>query len=116
MAGAGTGSVPCAHRTVPPPSATGEQTSAAAFSEAKAKEIIRRYVEFLDVDRPLYPDHTRMKERVRALTRRSAGRSLAQICKSLRTYLLGWKAYFRLAETPGVFAEIDGWIRHRLRA
>jgi histidine ammonia-lyase len=30
----------------------------------KAKEIIRKYVEFLDIDRPLYPDHTRMKELV----------------------------------------------------
>jgi hypothetical protein len=58
----------------------------------------------------------RMKERVRELTRRSAGRSLAQMCKPLGTYLTGWKAYFRLAETPSVFADIDGWVRHRLRA
>ena len=28
---------------------------------SKAREVIRRYVEFLDVDRPLYPDHNRMK-------------------------------------------------------
>lgn len=33
---------------------------------AKAKEIIRKYVDFLDVDRPLYPDHTRMKELVKS--------------------------------------------------
>jgi histidine ammonia-lyase len=33
---------------------------------AKAKEVIRRYVDFLDVDRPLYPDHTRMKELVQS--------------------------------------------------
>jgi group II intron reverse transcriptase/maturase len=58
----------------------------------------------------------RLKERVRELTRRSAGRSLAQICKPLGKYLTGWKAYFRLAETPGVFADIDSWVRHRLRA
>ena len=31
-----------------------------------AKEIIRKYVKFLDVDRPLYPDHTRMKELVKS--------------------------------------------------
>ncbi|MCP4221245.1 MAG: aromatic amino acid lyase [bacterium] len=31
----------------------------------KAKEVIRRHVEFLDIDRPLYPDHTAMKELVR---------------------------------------------------
>jgi group II intron reverse transcriptase/maturase len=58
----------------------------------------------------------RMKERVRELTRRSAGRSLAQVCKPLGKYLTGWKAYFRVAETPSVFADIDGWVRHRLRA
>ena len=28
---------------------------------AKAREIVRKYVEFLDVDRPLYPDHNRIK-------------------------------------------------------
>ena len=32
----------------------------------KAKEIIRKHVEFLDVDRPLYPDHTTMKELVKS--------------------------------------------------
>lgn len=32
----------------------------------KAKEVIRRHVEHLDEDRPLYPDHTRMKEVVKS--------------------------------------------------
>ena len=32
----------------------------------KAKKIIRKYVDFLDVDRPLYRDHTKMKELVRS--------------------------------------------------
>ncbi len=32
----------------------------------KAKEVIRRYVEFLDIDRPLYDDHNKMKELVRS--------------------------------------------------
>jgi histidine ammonia-lyase len=32
----------------------------------KAKEIIRKHVEFLDVDRPLYLDHTKMKELVKS--------------------------------------------------
>jgi group II intron reverse transcriptase/maturase len=58
----------------------------------------------------------RLKDRVRAMTRRNAGRSLAQICEPLGGYLAGWKAYFRLAETPGTFADIDKWVRHRLRA
>ncbi|UCG62576.1 MAG: aromatic amino acid lyase [Candidatus Zixiibacteriota bacterium] len=30
----------------------------------KAKEVVRRHVDFLDIDRPLYPDNTRMKELV----------------------------------------------------
>jgi histidine ammonia-lyase len=32
----------------------------------KAKEVIRKHVKFLDVDRPLYPDHTKMKEVVKS--------------------------------------------------
>ena len=32
----------------------------------KAKEIIRKYVEHLDVDRPLYHDHTNMKKLVKS--------------------------------------------------
>jgi RNA-directed DNA polymerase len=48
-----------------------------------------------------------MKERVRRLTRRIAGRSLEQIVGELRSYLVGWKNYFRLAETPNRwFAEL----------
>jgi histidine ammonia-lyase len=31
-----------------------------------ARSVVRRYVEYLDVDRPLYPDHTRMKELVKS--------------------------------------------------
>ena len=34
----------------------------------------------------------------------------------LRSYLVGWKAYFALADTPRIFRDLDEWIRHRLRA
>jgi hypothetical protein len=57
-----------------------------------------------------------MKERVRFITKRSGGRSIERVASNLRSYLLGWKEYFKLADTPGVFAELDKWIRHRLRA
>jgi group II intron reverse transcriptase/maturase len=57
-----------------------------------------------------------MKERVRRLTRRTCGRSLDQVVQELRLYLLGWKGYFRLADTPRIFRDLDEWIRHRLRA
>ena len=33
---------------------------------AKAREVIRRHVDFLDIDRPLYPDHNRMKTLVKS--------------------------------------------------
>ena len=56
------------------------------------------------------------KQRVRELTRRSGGRSMAQVVERLRAYLLGWKAYFRLAQTPRVWRTLDEWLRHRLRA
>ncbi|HAF28202.1 MAG TPA: phenylalanine ammonia-lyase [Bacteroidales bacterium] len=32
----------------------------------KAKEIVRKHVDFLEIDRPLYPDHTAMKELVKS--------------------------------------------------
>ena len=57
-----------------------------------------------------------MKARVRELTNRNRGRSMKTIYVELRKYLTGWKAYFQLAETPGIFGSMDEWIRHRLRA
>ncbi len=56
------------------------------------------------------------KQRVRELTRRSGGHSLNAVIKQMRVYVLGWKAYFRLADTPGVWSDLDKWIRHRIRA
>ena len=56
------------------------------------------------------------KARIRQLTRRSGGRSMAQVVEKLRLYLLGWKAYFGMAQTPRVWRELDEWLRHRLRA
>ena len=56
------------------------------------------------------------KARIRQLTRRSGGRSMGQVVDKLRPYLLGWKAYFGLAQTPKVWRELDEWLRHRLRA
>ena len=57
-----------------------------------------------------------LKARIRQLTRRSGGRSMEQVVQRLRPYLLGWKAYFGLAQTPGVWRKLDEWLRHRLRA
>ncbi len=56
------------------------------------------------------------KQRIRELTPRNGGRSLAQVSIDLRRYMLGWKAYFRLARKPTVLRGLDEWLRHRLRA
>src|SRR5206468_2077242 len=47
-----------------------------------------------------------MKERVRAITARCGGRSVPFVATELRKYLVGWKAYFSLAETPSVLADV----------
>ena len=56
------------------------------------------------------------KRRIRQITRRNCGRSLSEVAVELRRYMLGWKAYFRLAQTPRIFRVLDEWLRHRLRA
>ena len=56
-----------------------------------------------------------MKDRVRNIASRNGGRSMTAVFAELRDYLEGWRQYFRLAETPSVFRQLDQWIRHRLR-
>jgi RNA-directed DNA polymerase len=56
------------------------------------------------------------KQRIRLITRRVGGQGMAQIAEQMRLYLPGWKAYFRLAQTPQTFKNLDSWARHRLRA
>ena len=56
------------------------------------------------------------KQRIRGITRRAGGRGMVQIAQQLGKYLPGWKAYFRLAQTPTTFRDLDSWIRRTLRA
>jgi RNA-directed DNA polymerase len=58
----------------------------------------------------------RFKAKVRELTRRTRGRSLAQIVKELSVYLRGWRGYFGFCQTPSVLRTLDEWTRRRLRA
>ena len=56
------------------------------------------------------------KQRVRELTRRDVGKSMMAVVEKLKLYVNGWKAYFKLADTPKIWRELDEWMRHRLRA
>ena len=62
------------------------------------------------------PSRERFAEKVRQTLRRARGRSLKQVIEQLNPVLRGWVAYFRLTEVKGVLEELDGWIRHKLRA
>ena len=58
----------------------------------------------------------RLKGKLREIFRRGQGRNLGQlIAEELTPLLRGWMNYFRLAEVKGVFEELDGWIRRKLR-
>jgi RNA-directed DNA polymerase len=57
----------------------------------------------------------RFRERMRRLTRRTRSGKLEDIIREVNQYVRGWTGYFRLADTPSVVEELDGWIRRRLR-
>ncbi len=54
--------------------------------------------------------------KVRKITGRSRGRSMGQVIEELRSYVIGWKAYFDLAQTGQIWRGLDEWMRHRMRA
>lgn len=57
----------------------------------------------------------RFKGKLREEFRRGRGRNLRFFLQELRPKLIGWVSYFRKSEVRGVFKELDGWIRRKLR-
>jgi RNA-directed DNA polymerase len=57
----------------------------------------------------------RLKDSIRAKTKRSCGQSLARVIESLNRTLQGWFNYFKHAR-PGIFTVVDQFARRRLRA
>ena len=57
----------------------------------------------------------KLKETVRAKTKRTRGQSLAFVIADLNRTLRGWFGYFKHAH-PSIFNQLDGMIRRRLRA
>jgi RNA-directed DNA polymerase len=89
---------------------------------AVAKPSVRKFLGFSfsggkEPRRRIAPQAlARFKAKVRELTRRTRGRSLAQVIKELSIYLIGWRGYFGFCQTPSVLRALDEWIRRRLRA
>jgi group II intron reverse transcriptase/maturase len=58
---------------------------------------------------------TRLKDKIRELTKRNRGRSFEQVKIELRMALRGWLNYFYKAQMKTRLEQIDGWLRRRLR-
>ena len=57
----------------------------------------------------------RFAEKLRHLTKRTRSGKLENIIQEINQYTMGWIGYYRLANTPSVYEELDRWIRRRLR-
>jgi RNA-directed DNA polymerase len=57
----------------------------------------------------------RFRDRMRRITRRTRSGKMDEVIQEVNQYVRGWIGYFRLADTPSIFEELDGWIRRRLR-
>ncbi len=57
----------------------------------------------------------RFEQRIREITKRTRGASVAQIIKELRVYLVGWRGYFGYCQTPRTLGNLESRIRRRLR-
>ena len=57
----------------------------------------------------------KLKDTIRAKTKRTSGQSLSQTITELNRTLRGWFEYFKHCH-PWTFTMLDGWIRRRLRS
>jgi RNA-directed DNA polymerase len=59
---------------------------------------------------------SRLKEKVRAITRRNRGVNFVQLIEELNLVIVGWSNYFRLAtKWLSNIRDLDGWLRRKLR-
>jgi RNA-directed DNA polymerase len=82
------------------------------------KEGTFDFVGFLVHRRYLWPrikSLDKFTDRVRILTRRQQPKNVQEVIRDLNYALRGFGNYFRVADVKGLFGELDGWIRMRLR-
>lgn len=58
---------------------------------------------------------TAARTRIQHITCRNGGRSMDTLVEELKTFLVGWKEYFRLVQVQRPLRDLDQWIRRRLR-
>ena len=57
----------------------------------------------------------RARGRLRRITRRNRGVSIAQVVGEVNEFTIGWVTFFRHAACKGHLADLDQWLRRRLR-
>jgi group II intron reverse transcriptase/maturase len=57
----------------------------------------------------------RLRQRVKDVLRDTRGHSLQATIEALNPLLRGWVSYFKCAQVKGVWQELDGWIRRKMR-
>ena len=57
----------------------------------------------------------RFAEKLRRLTKRTRSGKLEDVIQEINRYTMGWIGYYRLANTPRVYVDMDSWIHRRLR-
>jgi RNA-directed DNA polymerase len=57
----------------------------------------------------------KFRDKLRRLTKRTRSGKLEDIIQAINEYTVGWIGYYRQANTPSVYADLDSWIRRRLR-
>lgn len=65
--------------------------------------------------RPRDKSERKLKDTIRAKTRRTSGRSLACVTNDINRTLRGWFEYFKHSHRT-TFRRLDGWVRMRLRS
>ncbi len=56
-----------------------------------------------------------LKSKLRKVFRCGRGRKVETQLKDLQPLIRGWMNYFKYSEVKGVFEELDGWIRRKIR-
>jgi len=57
----------------------------------------------------------RVKDRLRAITRRNRGIPFARVIEEVNRFAPGWVTYYRHAQCQSTLSALDGWLRRKLR-